>query len=227
MTTPRVASLNVGVPRIVQWRGQEILTSIWKHPVEGRRRIDGVNIAGDDQADRRVHGGRDKAVYAYALEDLEWWAATLNGSVEPGLMGENLTTAGLPVTDAMVGERWQVGRAVLEVAAPRVPCYKLGIRTGDPSFPRRFARAMRPGAYLRIITPGEVAAGDRIEVVDRPEHGVTVGLVAEAYHHDRSLLPRLLDAPELDPGWHDWAHSVLNHSPRRGEGAAEEVDLEQ
>ena len=109
----------------------------------------------------------------------------------------------------MIGERWAVGTSVLEVTQPRVPCFKLGIRMGDPRFPARFASAARPGAYLRIVSEGEVAAGDGIRVVMQPDHGVTIGLVERAYHLDRSLIPRLLDAPELPEPWHEWAHHML------------------
>jgi len=109
----------------------------------------------------------------------------------------------------VIGERWAVGSAVLEVTQPRIPCYKLGIRMDDPRFPRRFAPAGRPGAYLRIVVPGRVAAGDPIRFLSRPDHGVTVGLVERAYHADRSLVPRLLEAPQLPTSWVDWAAHLL------------------
>ena len=184
-------------------------TAIWKAPVTGPVAVRGVNLAGDQQADRSVHGGPDKAVYAYAGEDLAWWTAELGRPVEPGAFGENLTTAGIRLASAVIGERWAVGTSVLEVTQPRVPCFKLGIRMGDPRFPARFASAARPGAYLRIVSEGEVAAGDGIRVVMQPDHGVTIGLVERAYHLDRSLIPRLLDAPELPEPWHEWAHHML------------------
>ncbi len=208
-----VASVNVGRPRTISFRGSRVTTGIWKVPVSGPIRARGVNLVGDDQADRSVHGGPDKAVYAYAREDLSWWTVELGRDVAPGTFGENLTTAGLDVTNAVVGERWAVGSAVLEVSQPRTPCYKLGIRMADQRFPSRFAAAGRPGAYLRIVTEGDIAAGDDICVLSRPGHGVTVGIVERAYHADRSLLPRLLDAPELAVTWVDWAHHVLRHRP--------------
>jgi hypothetical protein len=138
--TPRIVSVNVGEPRTVEWRGREVTTGIWKSPVSGPVRVEGVNVAGDDQADRRVHGGVDKAVYAYALEDYEWWAAALadgDGPVEltPGTFGENLTTEGIDLTGARIGDRWSVGDVVLEVSQPRQPCYKLGIRRGTTASP--------------------------------------------------------------------------------------------
>ena len=202
---PHVRSVNVGPIETVQHHGRTVTTAIAKRPVGGRVATSGVNLVGDEQADRTVHGGPDRAVYAYAAEDLDWWTADVGRLVGPGAMGENLTTAGLAVTDAVVGERWRLGTLTLEVTAPRVPCFKLGIRMGDPRFPPRFARAGRPGAYLRIIEHGEVAAGDPIVVTDRPDHGVTVGLVARAYHVDHTLAARLLEAPQLGAGWPEWA----------------------
>jgi len=206
---PSIRSVNVGRIRTVDFHGGTTTTAIWKEPVSGPVPIHGVNLAGDDQADRSVHGGPDKAVYAYAAEDLEWWATQLARPVESGTFGENLTTSGLDLAAAVVGERWEVGSSLLEVTQPRIPCFKLGIRMGDPLFPRRFAKAGRPGAYLRIVSEGAVVAGDRIRVVARPDHGVTVGLIERAYHADRSLVERLLDAPGLPEGWAEWARHVL------------------
>ena len=204
-----VVSVNVGGIRTVALNGRPVRTAIWKAPVAGPVAVRGVNLAGDRQADRSVHGGPDKAVYAYAAEDLAWWAGVLGRPMLPGTFGENLTMARIDPAEALVGERWAVGSTVLEVTQPRIPCFKLGLRMGDPRFPARFAAAARPGAYLRIVTEGEVAAGDAVRVVDRPDHGVTVGLVERAYHLDRSLAPRLLDAPGLPEPWLDWAHRVL------------------
>lgn len=204
-----VASVNVGAVRTVMMSGRPVRTAIWKSPVEGRVGVRGVNVDGDDQADRTVHGGPDKAVYAYAAEDLVWWAERIGRSLEPGTFGENLTTAGIDLASAVVGERWAVGSAVLEVTQPRIPCFKLGIRMGDPRFTRWFAESARPGAYLRIVASGDIAAGDPIRVLARPDHGLTIGLVERAYHADRSLLPRLFDAPELPASWVDWAEHML------------------
>jgi MOSC domain-containing protein YiiM len=204
---PEVVSVNVGGVESFDHHGRSVTSAISKRPVAGRVRSAGVNLVGDDQADRRVHGGPDRALYAYAVEDSDWWAGELGRPVPPGSMGENLTTAGLDVTGAVIGERWQAGTLTLEVSAPRIPCYKLGIRMGDPRFPPRFAHAGRPGAYLRIVGHGDVGAGDAIVVVDRPDHAVTIALVARAYHDDRSLAARLLDAPQLGGGWLDWART--------------------
>jgi MOSC domain-containing protein YiiM len=198
-------SVNVGTPRAVRWRGRTVTTAIWKAPVAGRVAVRGVNLDGDHQADREVHGGVDKALYAYAAEDYAWWAGQLGHELGPGSFGDNLTTRGLEVGRAVTGERWRVGTALLEVAGPRTPCFKLGIRMGSQRFPRRFAAAGRPGAYLRILEAGEVAAGDPVEVVRRPAHGLTVAEVARIYHFDHARAARLLEAPELADTWKRWA----------------------
>lgn len=200
-----ISAVNVGGPAEHEWLGHAVTTAIFKYPVSGRVAIAGVNITGDDQADRDVHGGPDKAVYAYAAEDTQWWEARLGRPLGPGAFGENLTTRGLDLTGAVVGERWRVGSAILEVSQPRLPCFKLGLRMADRHFPRRFAAAVRPGAYLRILGEGHVGAADTVEVVSRPAHGVTVGMVSRAYFDDRSLVTRLLSAPELPKSWLDWA----------------------
>ena len=199
-----VTSVNVGQVREVTWHGRRVRTGIWKTPIDTPSvMVRGVNLDGDDQADRRVHGGVDKAVYAYAEEDYRFWQAE-GLAVTPGLFGENLTVRGLELRDAVVGERWRVGSAVLEVAQPRLPCFKLGIRLGDDDFPRRFQEAGRMGAYLRIIYEGVVAPGDGIEVVSRPEHGVTLGGMIEALG-DQESLRKLLRAPELPAYWRQLA----------------------
>jgi MOSC domain-containing protein YiiM len=173
-----------------------------------------VNIVGDEQADRRVHGGPDKAVYAYAVEDTRWWERALSKVLGPGAFGENLTLAGVNVTEAIIGERWEIGSALFEVAQPRVPCWKLGARMGDPDFPRIFAEAGRPGAYLRIVREGEIGAGDNVSILYRPAHGVTIGKVAHIYHNDDSEAHFLLSIKELAEQWHAWAKRKLIHADK-------------
>src|SRR3954468_16773307 len=202
-----VESVNVGVPRPVQVGDHTVWTAIWKSPVEGRVPLRGVNLRGDDQADRTVHGGPDKAVYAYAAEDTEWWEADLGRALGPGAFGENLTVRGLGVSEAVIGERWAVGSTLLEVAQPRLPCFKLGIRMEDPRFLKRFAQAGRPGAYLRVIREGDIGAGDPIEIVDRPSHGVTSALVARALQLEPDLLSTALLATELPGELREWMAS--------------------
>lgn len=203
--TPTLLTVNVGGPRDVRVGDHVVRTAIWKEPVEGRVPVRGVNLEGDDQADRSVHGGPDKAVYAYASEDTAWWAKRRGADLGPGAFGENLTTAGLDVSGARIGERWAVGDTLLEVRQSRMPCFKLGLRMGDPRFLRAFAKADRPGAYLAIVHEGDVGAGDTIDVVHRPAHDVTVGLMHRALLQDHSLLADLLAAPELMPEWRAFA----------------------
>jgi MOSC domain-containing protein YiiM len=210
MSSGIVASVNVGGVRTVQLGRRTVETAIWKHPAEGRVPVRGVNLAGDEQADRRVHGGPDKAIYAYAAEDTAWWENELDKALGSGAFGENLSVRGIDLTAALVGERWRVGTTLLEVRQPRVPCYKLNIRMDDPGFVRRFAQAGRPGAYLGILEEGDVGAGDAIDVVERPDHGVTMGFFSDAILHDHRQLEGLLAAPRL-PG--DWRQHIL---ARRG-----------
>jgi MOSC domain-containing protein YiiM len=200
-----VVSVNVGRPRAVERDGKPASTAIWKTPVAGRVRAQGVNLEGDEQADREVHGGYDKAVYAYAIEDTRWWETALGRTIGPGGFGENLTVEGLDLLAAVVGERWTAGTTVLEVSQPRLPCWKLGLRMGDPRFPQRFTRAGRPGAYLRIIEPGDLGASDAVRVTSRPDHGVTIGDVWRVYHRDRGDAGALLEVPQLSVSWREWA----------------------
>jgi MOSC domain-containing protein YiiM len=169
MQSGRLASVNVGGPREIRVGDKVVRTSIWKEPAPGRVAVRGVNLAGDDQSDRRVHGGDTKAVYAYAREDLDWWAERLGRPLGSGMFGENLTTEGIDVTGARVGERWQVGTTLLEVTQPRLPCFKLEARMDRPGFITEFIDGGRPGAYLRIVEEGEVGAGDAVRVVSRPD----------------------------------------------------------
>ncbi len=201
----KIISINVGAPRTFEFRGRTVSTAIFKSPVEGPVRVEGVNLIGDDQADRRVHGGIDKAVYAYASEDYEWWSGQLGRTLPPGMFGDNLTTEGIDVGRAVVGQQWRIGDVVLEVSEPRVPCYKLGIRMEDPGFPAVFSAADRPGSYLRIIEEGLLAAGDHIEIGAPPEHGLTVADIARIYHRDHQEAGRFVEAAQLSDRWKRWA----------------------
>jgi len=205
----RVESVNAGAPRTVDWQGRDVTTAIFKEPVVGRRALRGVNLDGDDQADRRVHGGETKAVYAYSVEDYDWWSGQLGRPLVAATFGENLTTSGIELAAAAVGERWLVGSATLRVTEPRIPCFKLGLRMGDASFVDRFADAARPGTYLAIETEGEVCAGDTVTLVDRSVGGLTVGQVERAYHGHPKLLPLLVESPELSEAWRSWAARAL------------------
>ena len=204
MTAPHVVSVNVGEPRTVEWRDRVVTTAIWKEPVEWRVPVQGVNLVGDDQADRRVHGGPDKAVYAYAIEDTRRWEAELGRELGPGAFGENLTLEGVDASGARAGDRWRIGTAEFEVVQPRLPCFKLGVRLDDPEMVRRFAQSGRPGAYLRIVREGDVGAGDTVEVVAQTEHDVSLRFMSHALLIDHDMLPELLAIPGLIPQWREW-----------------------
>jgi MOSC domain-containing protein YiiM len=206
----RVASVNVGRPRTVEWYGRRVRTSIWKEPVDGPVAVQGVNLDGDEQSDLRVHGGYDKAIYAYAVEDYRWWSSELGVELEPGTFGENLTTEGVELADAVIGERWLVGSATLEISEPRLPCYKLGMRMGDSTFVDDFDQASRFGAYLRIAGEGEVAAGSEIVRVHRPESTLTIGDLVEAHHRPTpGLLGRIAATSAVPEPWRAMAERAL------------------
>ncbi|HVC15423.1 MAG TPA: MOSC domain-containing protein [Acidimicrobiales bacterium] len=202
-TTGRVASVNVGVPRAVRRGG---VSGIDKRPVAGSVRVsspaDGRSgLEGDSICDSVNHGGPAQAVYAYAREDLDWWEARLGVPVTDGTFGENLTTVGLDVTGALLGERWRIGEEVLlEVTGPRIPCATFAVWMHTRGWLTAFTDRARPGAYLRVLVPGTVRIGDELAVVDRPAHDVDVGLCFRALTRERGLLPRLLDAGDhLEP----------------------------
>ncbi|MER7460203.1 MOSC domain-containing protein [Micromonospora sp. NPDC126480] len=196
--TGRVISVNLGIVTEAEWAGDASGRSgIDKRPADGRVHVHGEGLAGDFIGERAHHGGPDKAVYAYAEEDAAWWAAELGRRVAPGAFGENLTTRAVDVTGAVIGERWAIGSAVLQVSMPRTPCTTFAGFWGVPDLIKRFTVRARPGAYLRVLGEGEIGAGDRVEVLDRPAHGVTVGEVFRALNLEPELLPRLLHAEEL------------------------------
>ena len=203
--TGRVLSVNVGGVREFEYRGRPAKSAIWKSPVEGRVTARGANLAGDDQADRAAHGGPDKAIYAYADEDYRWWDSEIGRRIEYGEFGDNLTTQGIDVTHALVGERWEVGSTVLEVSEPRIPCWRLGVRMTDNLFPRRFTEAARPGTYLRIIAEGDVGKGDPIRVAARPGHDLTIGDVFRIFTRDQHEAWKLLAVPQMSESWRAWA----------------------
>ncbi|MBA3524586.1 MAG: MOSC domain-containing protein [Geodermatophilaceae bacterium] len=208
----RLVSVQVGRPRDYVWLGRDLRSSIDKHPVTGPVNVLGTHLEGDEQADPNQHGGPDKAVYAYATEDLDWWSTRLGRHLDAGALGENLTTTGLRLDRSVIGEQWHVGTAVLQVSEPRTPCWKLGMRMGDASFPRAFAKARRPGVLLRVIREGALEAGDLVEVGAVPAHGVRAGEVSAMYYGDAVDVARILAAPELADHWRDWAaHRTIWH----------------
>ncbi len=212
--TGNVLSLNVGGIREFEYSGRLAKSAIWKSPVTGRVIARGVNLEGDDQADRAVHGGFDKAVYAYAVEDLGWWKTKIGRPLAHGEFGENLTTEGIDVTKALVGERWEIGSTVLEISEPRIPCWRFAVRMDDKLFPRRFTEAGRPGAYLRIIVEGELGKGDQIRVVSRPHHNFTIGDIFRIFTRDQHEAGSLLTIPQVSKSWQAWAAKRLEKEIR-------------
>jgi len=204
-----VISVNAGAPQTVTWKRRTFITAIVKTAVEGRVAVRGVNVAGDSQADRRVHGGQDKALYAYASADYSWWEEQLGKKLAPGTFGENLTLQGVDVSHAFVGERWRVGTALLEVTQPRIPCFKLAWRMGDTGFERRFGRALRFGAYLRVIEEGDVGRGDAVAIEARPSAGLSMARFGEIYLFDRAGAAALLNYKQVSDDWRDWAEKQL------------------
>lgn len=200
-----VASLNVGQPQTIVWRGETFTTAIVKTPARGPLLLAGVNFAGDDQANRIVHGGPARAAYAYAREDYAWWEAELGVALEAGRFGENLTLAGVDLCGAVAGERWCIGTAQVEVTLPRVPCMKLAMRMDDPQFVGRFSRSLRTGAMLAVIEAGEVRAGDAVELVSRPERSMRLDEMARIRLLETGRRAELLDIPNLPERWRAWA----------------------
>ncbi len=208
----RLLSVNVGTPLDYTWLGRTLRSSIVKHPVPGPVAVLSTHLEGDEQADPRQHGGADKALYAYAVEDYAWWSTELGRPLGPATFGENLTTMGLDLASAVVGERWHVGSAILEVSEPRTPCWKLGMRMGDAAFPRKFGAARRAGVLLRVVQQGSLRTGDTIEVRTVPAHGVTAAEVIAMYYGDPVDRGRVLAAPQLAKHWRDWAaHRTIWH----------------
>jgi MOSC domain-containing protein YiiM len=207
MSSPfgHLVSVNVGVPRTTEWQGRPVVSSIWKEPVSGPHRVEGVNIVGDDQADREAHGGESKAVYAYSTTDYGWWERELDRLLPPGIFGENLTVDGPDPSTAVVGERWRTGSVTLRVTEPRIPCHRLAMPMEDPTFAERFAAKARPGTYLAIAEAGTIEAGDEIVLVDRPDHGLTVSDIERTYHRAADHIDAILACADVSKSWRSWA----------------------
>ncbi len=200
-------SVNAGLPREVRFRGQPILTSIWKSPVAGRVHVSPLNLEGDQQSDLAVHGGVDKAVYAYPSEHYAFWRAELpDVEFVWGNFGENFTTAGLLETEVRVGDRLLVGGGEFMVTQPRMPCFKLGIRFGRPTMEKRFLKSRRSGFYLAVLREADVAAGDPIEFLPQPAPSVTITELVGLYAgdlDDPALMQRAAAHPALPAGWRE------------------------
>jgi len=201
----KLVSIQVGRPREVEWRGELVRTSIWKEPVAGRVRVGALNLAGDEQSDLSVHGGADKAIYAYPREHYPYWRGQLpEAELAWGAFGENLTTEGVDESTLRIGERLRIGSAELLVTQPRLPCFKLGIRFGRADMVKRFQRSGRSGFYLRVLREGELGAGDPIERFTTEPEALSVADIFELYgaaHPDPERLRRASELTALPEGW--------------------------
>lgn len=192
----RVESVNVGTAVDVPW-GQMKHSAIDKRPTSGPVHIHTLGVEGDQIADLEHHGGVDQAVYAFAAEELDWWSAQLGRQLSPGQFGENLTTRGIDVDDARIGDRWRVGTVLFEVASVRIPCSVFQGFLDEKQWVKRFTQRGRPGAYLRVIEEGELVAGDEIDVVETRAHALTIAYTFRALTTERELLPSLADEPRM------------------------------
>lgn len=209
--TAGVVSVNAGTVRTVPW-GSLGRSAIDKRPVDGPVRVRTLGLEPDEIGDHRDHGGVDQAVYAFAAEDLAWWGEQVGRTIAPGRFGENLTTTGIELNDARIGERWRIGSTVLEIASVRIPCAVFAGFVDQPRWVKRFTEVGRPGPYLRVVEEGTITAGDRIEVVERRSHDITVGLMFRALTTERELLPRLLEEPRMPAGARERAEQFLARS---------------
>jgi MOSC domain-containing protein YiiM/N-acetylglutamate synthase-like GNAT family acetyltransferase len=199
----RVESVNVGQPELLEWQGRHFRTAIRKRPVEGPARVEALGFVEDAQADLRVHGGADKAVYLYPAEHRGFWAEVLGAEAEAGAFGENLTTRGLPEAILAIGDEVEIGGVLLQVSQPRLPCVKLAARHRRADLPKRFVAAERPGVYFRVLREGSIGAGDPIRVVRRVEERWTVPEVFRVLTRGESapgVAVRLAGLPTLGRG---------------------------
>ena len=201
----RLVSVNVGMPRDVEWEGRIVHTGIWKDPVDGRRMVRRLNVDGDGQGDLQGHGGVNRAVFVYQIESYGYWQQFLGrDDFTYGQFGENFTVDGLADDEVCIGDRYRIGSALFEVSAPRVTCYRVGIRMSEPRMPALLVAHHRPGFYLRVLEEGDVGAGDAIELLERGPEAMTVAEVDGLLYlpgHARRDLMRALRIPALSEGW--------------------------
>ena len=201
----RIVSLNVGLPRKVIFNGQVVTTGIFKEPIEGHVMLRRLNLDGDKQADLTVHGGIDKAVYAYPVEHYDYWRKELPSMNLPwGMFGENFTTEGLLEDEVNIGDTLKIGSAKLMVTQPRMPCYKLGVRFGRMDIIRRFMASGRPGIYFKVSKEGEVKTGNKVKIIRRDKNNVTVRDIVSMYvgdHRDIEVMKRAVKIGALPEGW--------------------------
>jgi MOSC domain-containing protein YiiM len=203
--TAKVLTVNVAaVVHEGAWTGSEGKTGIDKRPVNGAIRFTDNGLAGDVVVDKKHHGGFDKAVYAYASEDARWWERQIGVAVNNGAFGENLTTEGIDVNGALIGERWRIGNVLLEVSEPRIPCRVFAGFWDRPTLIKDFTAALKPGSYLRIIEEGEIKAGDLIRVEFKPQHEVTIRDLFAAKSGERGKITQLKEVTQLSESYKDW-----------------------
>jgi MOSC domain-containing protein YiiM len=212
VTSARVISVNTGRGKDADWAGKLRRTAIDKRPVAARATVGRLGLGGDEQVDKPAHGGPEQALYAYAREDLDWWVEQLGRELANGVFGENITTAGLDITGALIGEVWDLGTARVQVTAPRIPCAVFAGWMGERHWVKRFAGARRPGAYVRVLREGLIGAGDSVDVVSRPAERVTIAESMTAYYGDAALMRRLLRVEGRGQDWDDIAPGVLERA---------------
>jgi len=219
---PRLVSVNVGLPQVVAWGGRQVRTGVWKAPVDGPRRVSSLNVDGDGQGDLAGHGGPHRAVLVYQLGSYDHWRRELHrDDLEPGCFGENFTVEGLADDEVYIGDRYRIGTALFEVSQPRVTCYRVGLRLGEPRLPSLLVSDRRPGFYLRVLREGVVQAGDAVETVGRGPQGMTVAAVDALLYlpgHDRREVARALQLPALSPGWRASFEALLGADDVPGSG---------
>jgi ferredoxin-NADP reductase/MOSC domain-containing protein YiiM/ferredoxin len=214
VTAGRLLSLNVGMPRDVEWEGRIVHTGVWKEPVDGRRTARRLNIDGDGQGDKQGHGGPNRAVFVYQIESYRYWEGVLGrDDFSYGQFGENLTVEGLADDDVCIGDRYRIGSALFEVSQPRVTCYRVGMRMGEPRMPSLLVAHRRPGFYFRVLEAGEIGAGDAIERVERGPEAMTADALLYLPGHARRDLVRALRIPALSEGWHGSFRELLEQDP--------------
>jgi MOSC domain-containing protein YiiM len=201
----KILSVNLGLPREVLFGKDIVTTGIFKDPVEGPVKLRKLNLDGDKQADLTVHGGEDKAVYAYPMEHYEYWQHELpNMALRWGMFGENFTTEGLIEDAVNIGDRFRIGSAEVVATQPRLPCYKLGVKFGRMDIVRQFLASGRPGIYFKVLLEGEVEAGESIELVSKDQSNITVNDIVRLYvrdNNDVESMQRAIKVKALPNGW--------------------------
>lgn len=201
----KILSVNVGLPREVIFKGEVVTTGIFKQPVKGRVKLRTLNLDGDRQADLTVHGGIDKAVYAYPVEHYEYWQHELPGTTFSwGMFGENFTTEGLIEDTVNIGDLFQIGSSEVIATQPRMPCYKLGVKFRRTDMIKKFLKSRRPGVYFKVLREGEVGAGDEIKLIGKDKNNVTIKDIVRLYIEDKTdieTMQRAVRIGSLPVGW--------------------------